>query len=298
MKQGISLLMAAALLLCVGCAHRGETPELGYDLYFRERDLEQAVGEDALRAEQVLLETAADTPEELAEQLMLAMLNGPSDPTLINTIPAGTSLQSVEYVSGQAIVDLSPSYRLLSDVNLMLADYAITMTLCQIPKITSVKITVSGRDLSYRDKQVFLKQDLLLSSKEDVVGTVDVKLYFINRAGVLASERRTLSLYEGDTQVAAVMKALRGKPENTAWRSAIPENFEIGSVWMEEETCYVNLLSERLPEVPDAEQLELLLQAAERSLSTLESVKEVRFLVDGELTNYYGSVYIGTMYVN
>ena len=66
--------------------------------------------------------------------------------------------------------------------------------------IAVVGITVRGQELAYRDTQTFTARDVLLSSNEDVIGTVPVTLYFLNEAGKLAPEERTLDLYEGDTQ--------------------------------------------------------------------------------------------------
>ena len=79
-----------------------------------------------------------------------------------------------------AKVDLSSNYRSLSGVALTLADYAITLTLTQLPQIAIVSITVRGQDLAYRDTQTFTARDVLLSSNEDVIGTVPATLYFLD----------------------------------------------------------------------------------------------------------------------
>lgn len=76
-----------------------------------------------------------------------------------------------------------------------------------------MRITVAGRELDYRSRQVFLARDILAVPKEDVVGTVDASLYFVNCDGALTAEARTLNLYEGDTQVSAVVRALENGPE-------------------------------------------------------------------------------------
>ena len=70
----------------------------------------------------------------------------------------------------------------------------------QLPDVARVRITVLGEELDYRSRQVFLSRDVLLAPKEDVVSTVAVSLYFPDGDGVLTEEKRTLNLYEGDTQ--------------------------------------------------------------------------------------------------
>ena len=101
---------------------------------------------------------------------------------------------------------------MLSGVELTLADQAITLTLTQLPDILSVQITVRGQELAYRSKQVFTARDVLVAPEGDVVGTAEVTLYFPDESGVLQPEERTLELYEGDTQVSAVARALENGP--------------------------------------------------------------------------------------
>ena len=92
-----------------------------------------------------------------------------------------------------------------------------------------------------------------------------------------------LDLYEGDTQVSAVAQALERGPENRELTSALPEGFQVKSVWQEEDICYVNLSSALLEEIGESA-VRTALEALENSLGSLESVEEIRFLVDGEFT--------------
>ncbi len=292
--------LCAAVLLCAlllgGCAYGAADREgRTYDLYFQEADLTRAAGGDVLRAEPLLAGEAGDT-RALAEALVTALLAGPSDETLKSPIPSGTQLLSLEVERGRAVVDLSSPYAALSGVGLTLADYAITLTLTQLPEILSVEITVRGRPLAYRDKQVFTARDVLLSPMGDVVSTVPATLYFLNESGELAAERRTLELYEGDTQVGAVSAALEQGPENKDLSPVLPEGFRVRSVWLEEGVCYVNLSSAQLENLPQAAGLSAALHALRRSLCSLEAVEEVQFLVDGEFARTYGPVNIASPY--
>ena len=217
--------------------------------------------------------------------------------TLKSPIPAGTSLLSLKLQGGRATVDLSAGYASLSGVALTLADYAVTLTLTQVPEISSVKITVRGQELAYRDKQTFASRDVLLVPEEDVVGTVQAVLYFLDENGTLAPEERTLDLYEGDTQVFAVARALENGPESKKLSAVLPEGFRVRSVWLEEDVCYVNLSSSQLEALPPEADLHTAVASLARSLCSLESVGEVRFLVDGEFARLYGAVDISEPYI-
>ena len=163
--------------------------------------------------------------------------------------------------------------------------------------VHSVRILVDGRELAYRDRQVFFPQSVLLAPQGDVVSTVDAILYFQDKKGGLIGEEWSLELYEGDTQVIAVTRALENGPKNKELRGVMPEGFRVKSVWQEEDTCYVNLSSALLTNLPDDRQLSRALMSLSLSICSLEAVREVRFLVDGEYQQNYGPVNIAKPYI-
>ena len=294
MRRRLSLTAALVLLLSLLCAcaaqHAQEMDENGYELYFLS-DPNSAGGGDAIRAQEkrLVLDGAMET-EDCVRALLEALLAGPDEPSLSSPIPEGTALKSLKVSGRRAQIDLSAQYARLTGIDLSLADYCITLTLTQLPDVARVRITVAGRELDYRSRQVFLARDILTVPKEDVVGTVDASLYFVNGDGALTAEARTLNLYEGDTQVSAVVRALENGPETKGLSAVLPEGFKVRKVWLEEEICYVSLSSALLEGQPEPETLSQAVLALEQSLLSLESVEEVRFLVDGELADTYGPI--------
>lgn len=301
MKRMLTLLLAGLMLLS-GCAPEKSTQQTGrteYDFYYLQSDISKTTGGSALAIESIEIEVADDAKTEtIITALITELLHGPRDTSLTRLIPEDTELLEVKVIGGQAVVDLSVEYSNLSGVALTLADYAIALTLTQLPDIMSVKVTVLGRDLAYREKQVFMAQDVLLEPEGDVVNTVPVDLYFRNERGLLQREKRMLDIYEGETQVGAVTRALQNGPENKDLTVVLPEGFKTKSVWQEEDTCYVNLISVLLPEEVDRRELELAIQAIAKSMCSLEGVEEVQFLVDGEFATHYGAVDIEEPYTN
>mgnify|MGYP000367491579 FL=1 len=61
--------------------------------------------------------------------------------------------------------------------------------------------------------------------------------------------------------------------------------------------CYVNLSSTQLETLPEDADLGLTLEALARSLCSLDTVDEVRFLVDGDFAEEYGGVSIADPYL-
>ena len=189
-KRWMALLCCVLLILgcaCLGTAEE-EPAETPYILYFQERELQAAAGSGALRKVGArLTETAGMSDEEIAEILMIELLAGPVDETLKRTIPAGTTLSSLEVDGTRAYVDLSSTYGMLSGVALTLADQSIALTLTQLPGILSVKITVLGQELEYRDKQIFTGRDVLLAP-EGVRGRsawLEESVCYVNLSGHL-----------------------------------------------------------------------------------------------------------------
>ena len=288
-KRIVAAALCAALLLVLSLGRPYTASGETYDLYFRVADLNNAPGADALGTEPVTLEDGEirDT-RTLAERLVTELLAGPEDDALAGIAPADTALLSLELEGAHAVVDLSSRYRLLSGVALTLADYAITLTLTQLPEISTVSITVRGQPLAYRDRQTFAAGDVLFSSNEDVIDDLTATLYLLDEDGEIVPVERTLDLYEGDTQAGAVVKALLAERESEDLRSPLPEGFQVTSVRLEEDTCYVDLPSSALPGMAEEPPLITALRALADSLLSLRAA-EVRYLVDGEYASMYGS---------
>ena len=298
-KRYLGLLLLLILISSCAWYHPEEeqVEEPPYVLYFRERNLSAAAGEGALRREGAdLIDTTGMETQEIAEALVIELLAGPADETLKRTIPAGTTLNSLRIERTRAVVDLSATYGLLSGIELTLADQSIALTLTQLPEILSVEITVMGENLAYRDRQIFTGRDVLLAPAGDVVSTVTAELYFLAEDGSLQAVKRNLDLYEGDTQVSAVVKALESGPVEKGLVTAMPEGFRTRAVWLEDQVCYVNLSSHLAELLSEDVRIDVTLQALAGSLCSLDGVAEVRFLVDGEYADHYGTADIAKSY--
>lgn len=285
MRRRFSLTVALVLLLSLLCAcaaqHAQEMDENGYELYFLS-DPNSAGGGDAIRAQEkrLTLDGAMET-EGCVRALMEALLAGPDEPSLSSPIPEGTALKSLKVSGRRAQIDLSAQYARLTGIDLSLADYCITLTLTQLPNVNAVSITADGRELPYRETQVLLSADTLLSSRESGLRPITVSLYFLDsKTGELRAEQQTLALYEGQTRVNALLEALAQGPEDDSLVSLLPEDFAVISSRIENGVCYLNLpASGSLPE-NEAER-DLMLSALEQSILSLGGVDEVQFLIEG-----------------
>ncbi len=283
MRRTLCLLLALCLLLVLpaACARRAQAEEeSGYELYYL-TDPDAAGGGDAIaaaKARYVPAETAA--AEDCARALVERLLVSPGEDGLRSPVPEGTRLQSLDISGRRARLDLSVQYSRLSGIDLSLADYCITLTLTQLPDVNAVSITANGYELPYRETQVLLAADTLLSSRESGLRPITVSLYFLDgETGALRAEQQTLALYEGQTRVNAVLEALAQGPEDDTLTALLPEGFGALTSRIEDGVCSLSVSADMLPR--NAAQRELLLDSIEQSLLSLGGVEQVQILVEG-----------------
>ena len=230
----------------------------------------------------------ADTARAVVERL----LAGPEEANgLLSPLPAGVELLDLEIRDQRAYVDLSSGVNRLSGVALTMADYCLTLSLTELDGVSSVSITAQGRRLGQQPKQVFYERDVLLSTMDDVLQTVEVTLYFLDSANALTGESRTIELYEGQTLAENLAAALLEGPHNRELKRVLPEDFQINFVRMESGVCYVNISAASLAALPEDETLQrMMLWSLADSLYSIDAVEELRLLADGEELTHFGLI--------
>lgn len=285
----VKCLIAAVLALCMlaGCgvsAVRGERD--GLRLYYAAA-LETHRGGDAIDSVTVGWEHISedgDTATQATEALAL-LLEYQKD-GFQSPLPAGTTLRSVTMKGSTAWVDLSGSYSQLSGMALTIVDYCVALTLTQLEGIYAVHITVNGQELAYRDNNVFLAGDVLLTSMDDVVRTLTARLCFPNADGVMVEEERLLTQYEGQSAVDVVLSALIEGPSSDDLQPLFPEGFNGITARVEDGICQLNLLSASVEDWSE-EALAQTMQCVSASLRSLEGIGTVQLYVDGEYRETY-----------
>lgn len=293
MKRVLGLILCAAVLVLLGISVVPDGPDETetLSLYFPVRKEALQSGADAITAVRVDWREMRDkTAQEQAEAVMHLLLEGYQDSAFGRLVPGGTRMMSCQVSSSTATVDFSAAYGQLSGIDLTIADYCTALSLVQIPGIYTVRITVNGRELSYRDKNYFRADDVLVTSPEDVVRNLAVQLYFANGA-LLVGEERILTIYEGESQVGAVMEALMEGPVSETLQPILPEGFSVLSARMEGNTCYLNLPQTSVDLMPqDAAAQRQMVTGMVRSLCSIRDVRQVQILVEGERRAHLGAV--------
>ena len=292
MKKAAAWCLAACLLLAA-CAAPAE-PEAGEEgalIYYLVPE-EDARGGDRIRALRERLDLPEGADDQTAARAVVErLLAGPSEELLESPLPEDVKLLDVEVRDRMAYVDLSAELGELSGVELALADYCLTLSLTELEGVRAVVITAQGRQVGQQPKRVFYERDVLLSSMDDVLQTVEVSLYFLNADGALAEEKRTLSLYEGQTLAETLVASLLEGPENRELLRTIPEGFAVNYIRVDNGVCYVSLPAASLELLPEETQIQrMILWSLAESLYSVDSIEEIRLLVDGEALEFFGQI--------
>ena len=283
------MLMALALSLCLlaGCAAVKSTGERdGFRLYYAAA-LDTHRGGDAIDHVIVDWDTLPEGDKAARAEAVLALLMGECQEKGFRTpIPSGTTLRSVDMKGGTAWVDFAGSYGQLSGMALTIADYCVTLSLTQLEGVYAVHITVNGQELAYRDSNLFLASDVLLTSMDDVVRMLTAQLYFPDADGTLTPEERLLPQYEGQSTADVVIAALMDGPTEDGLQALIPEGVTGITARVEDGVCQLNLPSEELDAV-DADTVEQMLRGIVTSLRSLEGITAVQVYRDGTYVDVY-----------
>ena len=291
MKRRVLALLLAVLLLLTGCVPTTGRKEDTLHLFY-EVSSQNAGGEDIIKSVAVDWADYKGKPiEEQVREVLDRLLQGDRQKGLLSPMPAGTVLQDCGFRGSAMWVDFSGAYGQLSGMELTIADYCVTLSLTQLPGVYAVSITVNGQDLAYRDRQRFAAAEALLTSSEDVMRNMTVRLYFPDAAGQLSPETRTLAMYEGESLVQHLLQALQEGPVQENLTPLLPEDFSVLGIWMEEETCCLNLAAEEVKGWSFAT-TDRVLRGLTASLCSVRNVRQVQILVDGQVQPTLGGVNI------
>ena len=288
-KRIAAALLAALLVLSLAACG---TQKTGLRLYYP-ADLSAKHKSDAITS--VLVDWKKVTGDDRGRQqqaqyIMELLLGGCKASGFTSPIPIGTTVRSCTVTGGTVSVDLSGEYDQLVGIDRTIADYCITLSLLQLTGIYAVRITVMGA--SQDADHVYTSAQVLLTSPEDIVRTVEVTLYFPDEADNLVAEERRLTVYEGETPAEAVVKALAERPMDSysGLKPLLPKNFTALGANVDGNTCYLNLSANCAELMPESTvQQRMVLRGIVNSLCSLEEVEQVQILLNGDYQMLLGT---------
>lgn len=296
-KRIISLLLAAVLAASLCACGEQQAADGGSLRLYCPADLSEqnksAGGGDAVQGIAIPWAdiTAGDRGrQQQAQYIMELLLGGCKASGFTSPVPTGTTVRSCTVTGGTVSVDLSGEYDQLVGIDRTIADYCITLSLLQLTGIYAVRITVM--DMPQEENHVYTSAQVLLTSPEDIVRTVEVTLYFPDEADNLVAEERRLTVYEGETPAEAVVKALAERPMDnySGLKPLLPKDFTALGANVDGNTCYLNLSANCAELMPESTaQQRMVLRGIVSSLCSLEEVEQVQILLNGDYQMLLGT---------
>jgi germination protein M len=223
---------------------------------------------------------------------VLALADGPKTAGLRNPIPEGTELLGISIKDKVAVVDFSEEFLHTSGLEEITARLSVVNTLTQISGIEKVRLRIEGEDMIGPSGMPLgdMEPAALNADGTPAAGRImTVTLYFSDsQAEYLVGEKRDVTVNEGEKPEAAVIRELLKGPQTDDLWDAIPEGTKLLSVNTKDGLCTVDFSGEFVDNSPGGTASErMAVYSVVNSLTSLEGVKKVQFLINGKKREIY-----------
>ncbi len=220
------------------------------------------------------------------------LLNASAASNLYSAIPENVEVISCEYIEeddeGKVEINFSDEYNDLPDSLQLTCNAAVTKTFTELEFVESVRIFVDGAEITNGNGEVIgeLKNDVVEldpSIEPYKKDSVTVTLYFSDENAMgLCKEERYIEVNEKQSVEMRIVEELIKGPHTENLYSGIPETTKINDIKTENGICYVDLSKEFILQHTGGSAGEsLTIYSIVNSLTELDYVKQVQFLIDG-----------------
>lgn len=282
---GALLVIAVLLSVAVAVMNGDDSKLYSAKLYFL-NDSSTSINEE-------LREIKYNEEHEIVNIVLEELKSGPRDKTnkaLMSRKTDWTLLREENSLT----VDFSGDYLTEDNSKNLLATYAVVKSLCNVDGITKVKVTVDGGELLTPDGSTigFLSdKDINLESDTETSENRNIKLYFVSEDGVLTEEWRNIKITDTVPVEQYVVNELIKGPEDTTLKPVLASDTKLTSVEVTEGTAYINMTQgfiDKHKGTPEKESLAVY--AIVNSVTAIEGIDNVQFLIDGKKVQGFETV--------
>ena len=281
-KRLTALFAVFALLLCMAaCSKSGDVSDKGkLSVYYINNDAYENGG-NYIQAYDYYLADTEDVVNNALEYLSVA----PNDRNLISALVKGTRIYSYEINDGVIDVTLSPMYNMLDNLEKATLKCCITLTLCGISEIQYINIYVGGKLV-----------DEMLDARKMIIEDTDtnqfekqINLYFPDTNNYyLHAETRVLTVGQDVPLAEYVVEELIKSTQTEGFAPSIPAGTQLISANVKNGICIVDLSKEFVSNRPvTADGQRLTVYSIVNSITELEMVDRVQFMIEGKLAAGY-----------
>ena len=227
------------------------------------------------------------------------LISGPKEVRNKPVINRRTKLLSVEQAEeGSVVADFSSGFMSGDTAKDVLSAYAVAKTLCGLEGVERVKVTVEKNDIPTAEGKPigFLSnEDINLSTDTNTSETREVVLYFADKEKKhLIPETRTIKVTDQQPLAQYIINELiKGAELPEHYDTLDPETILIG-VNITDNICFVNMSSNFISKNGGSKEKELtVVYSIVNSLTELNTIGRVQFLVDGKRADKFGNISFG-----
>lgn len=294
MKKKIIIIAAAlaaavAVVVLLNVLHEGQTlMKRECELYFLNDS------ESTLVSEKRILKY--HDSYDLPAAVLNGLISGPDNGKNKAVLSRKTKLLAVD-LSNPTDVVVDFNYKFLSgDVTKdTLAAYAVVKTLCGLDGIERVKVTVEKNDISDAEGKpigFLADEDINLSTDTNTSETREITLYFAEKGtNQLVPETRTIKVTDQLPLAQYILNELIHGTQEEGHENVLSPDTILLSVHITDNICFVNFQSNFLSKNAGSEEKErLAVYSVVNSLTALNNIGRVQFLIDGKKVDYFGSI--------
>ena len=292
---GVIFLIIAAVvfLIAIFTADRGSEKYSGELYFFNETQTTIEAESRVIRYRDAL---------SLAEGVVEGLMKGPEVAKHQRIIEKKTKLLAIGGAdTGSVVVNFSSEFLTGDSRKDILAVYAVVKSLCAIDGINSVKVIIEGRDITASDGSIIgylTDQDINLSTDAYNSETREVTLYFPPKSEhVLRKEVRAIKVTDQQPLAQYIINELIKGPQEEGLERALSKDTVLLSVETLNNICFLNFSSGFLDKnAGTAEAEKTVIFSIVDSLTELDNIDRVQFLMDGKRVDSFGNINISGMF--
>ncbi len=217
--------------------------------------------------------------------------SGPKNSNSGLILPPEIKIADKRYMDSTAYIDLGEGYNSLAPNLKVLCTGALVYTLTDLSFINNVCISVEGVPVTDNKGETFVmnRENVRNNPSIDPEKTdrQTVKLYFADNSGKLVAEERSIEVKQSLTLENQIVEQLIAGPKRSSLSPTIPSSTQIKDIKTEDGICYVNLTQAFIRNTsPSTEKITIY--SIVNSLTELDNVKKIQFLIEGEKLSEYG----------
>lgn len=211
------------------------------------------------------------------------------------SLPKEFKVNDKRYSDSTAYIDLSGSYNDMPANLRILSMGSLVYTLTDLSFINNVCISIEGIPMMDRnnEKIAVLNRDVVMNNptvNPEKTKWQVVYLYFANQDGSkLVCQQRGMEVKQSQSLEYQIVEQLINGPDNSSGanlQQTVPSDTKIKDIKTEEETCYVNLSRDFIKKKGSIAE-NIIIYSIVNSLTELDTVNKVQFLIEGEKINEY-----------